>query len=91
MKINVQLLGQARHLATTERIELEAPDDASVDDLVPAILVQAGTKLEPLLSDNGKLRRSVMAILNDETIDPSTSGILLDNAELSLLPPMSGG
>ena len=35
--------------------------------------------------------QAVMAILHDETVDPSQGELLKDGDELSLLPPMSGG
>lgn len=91
MKIIVQLLGQARHLAGFDQVEVEAPDGASVDDLVPDLTAGASDRLLTVLTEDHKLRRSVMAILNDETIDPAARDTLKDGDELSLLPPMSGG
>ena len=91
MKVTIQLLGQARRLAARERLELEIPAESTVHDLLPAILKGADERLNSLLACEGKLRRSVMAILRDETIDPAASGLLQDGDELSLLPPMSGG
>lgn len=91
MKIIVQLLGQARHLAGFDQVEVEAPDGASVDDLVPDLTAGASDRLLTVLAEDQKLRRSVMAILNDETIDPAARDTLKDGDELSLLPPMSGG
>jgi len=92
MTITILLLGQARQLAAADRIELDLPENACVDDALPAILVGADQRLTTVLADeDGKLRRSVMAIVRDETIDPSEAGLLNDGDELSLLPPMSGG
>jgi molybdopterin converting factor small subunit len=91
MKVTIQLLGQARQLAASERLELEVPAESSVHDLLPALLEGADDRLSSLLASEGKLRRSVMAILRDETIDPAASGLFQDGDELSLLPPMSGG
>ncbi len=91
MKITVQLLGQARHLAECDQMEVEVPDGASVDDLVPELTAGASDRLLTVLAEDQKLRRSVMAILDDETIDPAARDVLKDGAELSLLPPMSGG
>lgn len=91
MKITIQFLGQARQLAASERLEMEVAEGSSVDDLVALLLEGADPRLGAILTDDGKLRRSVMAILMDETIDPSASNLLQDGDELSLLPPMSGG
>lgn len=92
MKITILLLGQARQLASSERLEVELEDDACVDDTLPAILEGADPRLTAVLADDhGKLRRSVMAILRDQTIDPGEANLLHDKDELSLLPPMSGG
>ena len=92
MKISIHLLGQARQLATREHLEIELPDGSCVNDALPAILEGADQRLATVLADeDGKLRSSVMAILRDETIDPSKSDLLQDKDELSLLPPMSGG
>ena len=91
MKITVQLLGQARQLAESDRVKVEGPAGASVNDLVPLLTAGASDRLLTVLVADGQLRRSVMAILNDETIDPAARDLLQDGDELSLLPPMSGG
>ncbi len=91
MKITVQLLGQARQLAESDRVQVEGPAGASVNDLVPLLTAGASDRLLTVLVADGQLRRSVMAILNDETIDPAARDLLQDGDELSLLPPMSGG
>lgn len=91
MKLTIQLLGQARQLATSERLEIDVPEGTTVDDLLPAVLEGADQRLATVLSHDQKLRRSVMAILRDETIDPAEAGLLKEGDELSLLPPMSGG
>ena len=70
---------------------VEVAEGASVDDLIPLLLTEASNPLRDLLSDDSRLRRSVMAILREETIDPSRGDLLQDGDELSLLPPMSGG
>ena len=91
MKLTIQLLGQARQLATSERLEIDVPEGTTVDDLLPAVLEGADQRLTTVLSHDQKLRRSVMAILRDETIDPAEADLLKEGDELSLLPPMSGG
>ena len=70
---------------------MEVPEGASVDDLVPGLLGEASERLLTVLVEDQRLRRSVMAILRDETIDPAAPNLLQDGDELSLLPPMSGG
>ena len=91
MHITVQFLGQARQVSPSDRTVVEAAEGASVDDLVPTLLSEAGDRLRTVLAEENRLRRSVMAILRDETIDPSRNGLLRDGDEISLLPPMSGG
>ena len=91
MKVTIQLLGQARQLAKSDRVTMEVPEGASVDDLVPGLLGEASERLLTVLVEDQRLRRSVMAILRDETIDPAAPNLLQDGDELSLLPLMSGG
>ena len=91
MQITIQLLGQARQLSASDRMVVEVAEGASVDDLIPLLLNEASNPLRDLLSDDSRLRRSVMAILREETVDPSRGDLLQDGDELSLLPPMSGG
>ena len=91
MQITIQLLGQARQLSASDRMVVEVAEGASVDDLIPLLLTEASNPLRDLLSDDSRLRRSVMAILREETVDPSRGDLLQDGDELSLLPPMSGG
>ena len=91
MQITIQLLGQARQLSASDRMVVEVAEGASVADLIPLLLTEASNPLRDLLSDDSRLRRSVMAILREETIDPSRGDLLQDGDELRLLPPMSGG
>ena len=91
MHITVQFLGQARQLSHCDQAMVEAEEGSSIDDLIPILLADASAPLCRLLSDGPRLRRSVMAILHDETVDPSQGELLKDGDELSLLPPMSGG
>ena len=91
MQITIQLLGQARQLSASDLMVVEVTEGASVDDLIPLLLTEASNPLRDLLSDDSGLRRSVMAILREETVDPSRGDLLQDGDELSLLPPMSGG
>ena len=91
MKVIVQFLGQARHLASSDRVVLDVEEGASVDDLVASLLAAAPENLRLVLLDGQQLRRSVMAIRGEETINPATRNLLKNGDELSLLPPMSGG
>ncbi len=91
MQITVHFLGQARHLAPSGQTAVEAAENSSVDGLISTLLSGAPAPLRALLADGPRLRRSVMAIVGEETIDPSEEGLLQDGDELSLLPPMSGG
>ena len=96
MKITVQFLGQARQLSSIDHVTLHVEEGASVDELIPHLLTKSPDGLDVILCERSEdkkpqLRRSVMAIRNNETIDPSTRDLLKDGDELSLLPPMAGG
>ena len=92
MKLTVRLLGQARQYAPGGTLEVDVPAAASVHQVVPVVLAAAMSGLEALLAtEDQTLRSSVLAILNGETIEPAAEGLLHENDELSLLPPMSGG
>jgi molybdopterin converting factor subunit 1 len=81
MIVSVKLFARARDLAGAEVVSVTVPDQATVADLRHR-LASAYPALRSLLG------RSALAV-NNEFADDAT--ILLPQAELALLPPVSGG
>jgi molybdopterin converting factor small subunit len=81
MKVVIRLFARARDLVGEGVIEIELPAGATIEDLRRQLETEHPT-LKPLLE------KSALA-LNDEFADDS-SRIPLE-AEIALLPPVSGG
>lgn len=81
MIVRVYLFARARDLAGTDRIEIELAEGATVADLRRRLAADY-----PALA--GLLERSAIAVENDFAED---SRALPANAEVALLPPVSGG
>jgi molybdopterin converting factor subunit 1 len=79
--MNVLLFARARDMLGTDRIEIDAPAPATVCELRDR-LKQRYPALATLLE------KSAIAV-NDEFADDATS--IPPNAEVALLPPVSGG
>jgi molybdopterin converting factor subunit 1 len=79
--VQIRLFARARDLAGTDTIEIELPRGATVGDLRRE-LGQRYSRLAPLLA------RSALAV-NDELTDDAL--VLPANADVALLPPVSGG
>ena len=81
MIIRVHLFARARDLARTDTIDTELAEGATVADLRRRLAADY-----PALA--GLLERSAIAVDNDFADD---SRVLPANAEVALLPPVSGG
>jgi molybdopterin converting factor subunit 1 len=81
MLVSVKLFARARDLAGAESVSVEVSDNPTVRE-VRASLASTFPALNNLLA------RSALAV-NNEFADDAT--ILPVNAELALLPPVSGG
>jgi molybdopterin converting factor subunit 1 len=81
VKISVQLFAVARDKAGRATIDLLLPDSATVAD-VRAALAKECPALSPLLS-------SIRIAVNSEYA--ADSHRLTENAEVALIPPVSGG
>lgn len=81
MLVTVKLFARARDLADADSVSLEVPDRATVADLRQRLAL-----VFPALKS--LLDRSALAVNNEFAGD---SLILPDNAEVALLPPVSGG
>ena len=81
MKVTVRLFAMLRERAGTGEIPLEMPDDASVGDV-----------WERLRREHPRLQEyagPVRFALDQRYVDIEEP--LLDNAEVALIPPVSGG
>ena len=81
MNVVVLLFAQARQIAAADKIEVELADDATVADLKQAI-AQEYPDLAGLLS------RSNIAIDQQYATD---SDVIPADAEIAMIPPVSGG
>ncbi|MGH7169951.1 MAG: MoaD/ThiS family protein [Gemmataceae bacterium] len=81
MIVHVQLFARARDLACTGQVDTELAEGATVADLRRRLAAD-----NPALA--GLLERSAIAVDNDFAED---SRVLSANAEVALLPPVSGG
>jgi molybdopterin converting factor subunit 1 len=81
MIVHVRLFARARDLAGADTVHVELPDGATVADLRRRLAVDC-----PALAS--LLDRSALAVDNEFAAD---SLVLSANAEIALLPPVSGG
>jgi molybdopterin converting factor subunit 1 len=81
MIVHVRLFARARDLAGADSVSVELPDGATVADLRRRLAAD-----RPALA--GLLERSALAVENEFADD---SLPLSANAEIALLPPVSGG
>jgi molybdopterin converting factor subunit 1 len=81
MLVSVRLFARARDLAGADVVRVELPDGATVADLRRCLAADY-----PVLA--GLLERSALAVDDDFA---EGSRVLLANAEIALLPPVSGG
>jgi molybdopterin synthase catalytic subunit/molybdopterin synthase sulfur carrier subunit len=81
MTLTVRLFARARDLAGTERIAVDLPATATAGELRRQLAVQI-----PALS--GLIERSALAVAGEFAED---SHLLSPDAEIALLPPVSGG
>jgi molybdopterin converting factor subunit 1 len=81
MIVHVRLFARARDLAGTDSLRIELPDKATVAD----VRRRLAADYPPLA---GLLERSALAVENEFAADSRT---LTADAEIALLPPVSGG
>lgn len=81
MKLNVLLFAQAQQLAGAEKIEVELKSGSTVGDLRQAIETSS-----PELA--AILKRSSIALDQEYAVD---ADVVKADAEVALIPPVSGG
>lgn len=81
MKIRVRLYGELRGIAGADRLELDLPAEATVEDALLALTARI-----PALRDALK---DVAFAVEDRMVDRTEP--LKEGQELALLPPVSGG
>ncbi len=81
MLVHVRLFARARDLAGADLLRVELPENATVADLRRRLAADY-----PALS--ALLERSALAVENEFAAD---SQVLSADAEVALLPPVSGG
>jgi molybdopterin converting factor small subunit len=81
MQVSIKLFARAKDLAGADVVSVEVPNDATVGDLRRQLAL-AYPALKTLLE------RSALAVHDEFTGD---SMVLPLNAEVALLPPVSGG
>ncbi len=81
MKAIIQLFAGARELAGQGQLEVELPEEATVEQLRAALLADCPT-LAPLLP------HALFAINTNYATDETK---VPDNAEIACIPPVSGG
>jgi molybdopterin converting factor subunit 1 len=81
MLVSVRLFARARDLAGADIVRVELSDGATIADLRRRLAAD-----HPALA--GLLQRSALAVDSDFAED---SHVLSANAEVALLPPVSGG
>jgi molybdopterin converting factor subunit 1 len=81
MIVNVRLFARARDLAGVDSLRVELPENATVSDLRRRLAADC-----PMLA--GLLERSALAVENEFAADTLQ---LTADAEIALLPPVSGG
>jgi molybdopterin converting factor small subunit len=92
MHIRIAFYGESRKITGTEEELLEISSDISLAEIVRRLAEKYGDAMSLLLlTDTGKLRRSVIFAINDEVVDPVEKSILQDNDVLSILPAVAGG
>jgi MoaD family protein len=92
MHIKVAYYGQAQLITGRVQELLEAKPNASVGDVILQLVEKYGDDLAwLLLTKQGKYRRSVILVVNNEVVDPGIADGLEDDDELCILPAVSGG
>ena len=92
MKINVELLAQARHASGSEGQELSVPPGSQLSVALAAIAARLDPAFrEGLFSDAGTVRPSVMVLVNGNVVSRGREQALADGDTITLMTPIGGG
>jgi len=92
MRVTVRYFGQARQFAGVAKADVDVDEDASVNDVLAALLSDVDEQLRAVLVNaEGKLISNVLAAVRDEAIDPTAKGRLAENDEIVLHTALAGG
>lgn len=92
MKVTLSYFGQLRQKAGVESDQLESAEGATLDELLAGRAQQYGEEFGKIvLDESGRLRASVIALLNGAGVDRTAPTTLADGDEVTLIPPIAGG
>ena len=92
MKITVHYWGQIKQAAGRESEVVELPEAPTPRELVRHVAGLRGDPLQSfLLEDDGSPRRHLLLIVDDRHVNWDEETPLRDGAELTVMPPISGG
>ncbi len=93
MRIKVKTFGPLRRLIGNEWISLELPENATVNDVVEALIERWGVPAKELLMDEGRVSGNLIFMLNMKDVS-NLGGIrtaLHPDDEIIILPHVQGG
>jgi len=91
VSVQVTLFGQLRHVANQDMLQRPLNGDASLTAFLEALSKDLGEDFQRLLLNEGRVRPSVLVLLNDTPIDKAAPPQLRDGDQLTLLPAIAGG
>ena len=92
MKVNIRYCGQLKQAAGCPSEELGLEDSLSAQELIASVAANHGEPLAGhLLDENGRLRATVLAFVNEEQVEWETMRPLGDGDELVFMSAIAGG
>ena len=92
MRVTVNYFGQLRQLAGVASESAEPPEGTSVQDCLKDVADSYGQGfVEILFGEEGRLRRTVMVLVNDTPLPRDAPRTLNDGDEVTLLTAIAGG
>ena len=92
MKIKVSFNGQLRQISGRESEQREITANAGIDLLAADLAKSSGSDFEKILLDeSGRVRASVIVLINDVPVEKGSAPSLKEGDAVSLLPAIAGG
>lgn len=92
MKVSIRYCGQLKQAAGFPSEELGLEDSLSAQELIASVAANHGEPLAGyLLDEDGHLRATVLAFVNEEQVDWETTRPLGDGDELVFMSAIAGG